>query len=178
MLRGVILGYNTVDATLSGDAVPVTRTNRGCSARLRQHALLALLIGAAVPAMAATGIGSDCDSTPDEAAPGAMSEAVTIKRTAPTKSLRLRQADTVTSRTSTSDLVNLLPRSVSTSASSNRELRSAALADALERRQQQRSALGRNERTETAGPRVEADIPGVSEEEALVFRREMFRTDI
>ena len=138
-----------------------------------------LLIGSAVPAMAATGIGSECGSATDEAA-SAMSETATIKRTAPPEPLRLRQADTVTSHTaSTSDLGNLLPRTIGTSATtSSRELRSAALADALERRQQQRSALGGNERTATQGPRVEADIPGVTEEEALVFRREMFRTDI
>ena len=178
MLRGVILGYNTDDATLRGDAVPVPATNESRSARVRQRTLLALLIGTAVPAMAATGIGSDCDSAADEATARAMSEAVPIKRTAPPQPLRLRQADTVTPRAAgTSDLVNLLPRPVGTSASSS-ELRSAALADALERRQQQRSALGRNERTATAGPRVEANMPGVSEEDALVFRREMFRTDI
>lgn len=158
--------------------MPVLIAKNGRSARYRQHTLLALLIGSAVPAMAATGIGSECDAAPDEAAASAMSETVTIKRTAPREPLRLRQAETVTSRSaSTSDLGNLLPRTVSSSATSS-ELRSAALADALERRQQQRSALGRNERTDAPGPRVEADIPGVTEEEALVFRREMFRTDI
>ncbi len=158
--------------------MPVHIAKNGRSARYRHQALLALLIGSAVPAMAATGIGSECDSATDEAA-SAMSETATIKRTAPPEPLRLRQADTVTSHTaSASDLGNLLPRTIGTSATSSRELRSAALADALERRQQQRSALGGNERTATQGPRVEADIPGVTEEEALVFRREMFRTDI
>lgn len=157
--------------------MPVPTATNDRSNRLRQRALVALLIGSAAPAMAATGIGSECDSGKDEASASAVSESptivATIRRTAPTEPLRLRQADNA----ATSDLGSLLPRSVSTSGTA-RELRSAALADALERRQTRRSALGGNDRTDSAGPQVEAEIPGVSEEEALVFRREMFRTDI
>lgn len=155
--------------------MPVPTAKNGRSTRLRRNALLVLLIAAAGPVMAATGIGSECDAAGDEAA----AETVTIKRAAPQEPLRLRNADAAKSRSATtSDLGNLLPRPVSTSGSSSRELRSAALADALERRQPRRSALRMNDGADTAEPRVEAEIPGVSEEEALVFRREMFRTDI
>ena len=160
--------------------MPVPTAKNGCSTRFRRNALLVLLIAAAGPVMAATGIGSDCDAAGDEATAGVLQETVTIKRSgsAPRESLRLRETDTAKSRTATSDLGNLLPRPVSAPGSSSRELRSAALADALERRQPRRSALRMNDGNDTAEPRVEAEIPGVTEEEALVFRREMFRTDI
>ncbi len=175
--------------------MPVTTAKIGPSARFRQSALLALLIGSALPALAATGIGSDCDAAPKDASANALSEAAaavasttmnatitidsTLKRSAPLESFRLRQADTAaTKHKASSDLGNLLPRAISAPVTPSSELRSAALADALERRQQRRSALGSDVAAETTGPRVEAGIPGVSEEEALVFRREMFRTDI
>ena len=57
------------------------------------------------------------------------------------------------------------------------ELRSAALADALERRQQRRLALPPEQPVEVS-PQVETRLPGVSHEDSLLSRREMYRTDI
>lgn len=57
-----------------------------------------------------------------------------------------------------------------------RDLRSAALADALKRRQPRRDALRQDQRSER--PPVAAGIPGISTARVLAFRREMFRTDI
>lgn len=56
------------------------------------------------------------------------------------------------------------------------DLRSAALADALKRRQPRRDALRQDQRSER--PPVAAGIPGISTARVLAFRREMFRTDI
>ncbi|MEM8817643.1 MAG: hypothetical protein AAGE85_17620 [Pseudomonadota bacterium] len=58
------------------------------------------------------------------------------------------------------------------------QLRSAALADALERRQQRKLALPGSESTSANEPNVETRLPGMSEKDALIYRREMYRTDI
>ncbi len=57
--------------------------------------------------------------------------------------------------------------------------RSAALADALERRQERRLAVsGDDAQTSGNEPNVETRLPGISEQDSLIYRREMYRTDI
>ena len=56
--------------------------------------------------------------------------------------------------------------------------RSAALADALERRQQRRLPVTGDETQAGDEPNVETRLPGISEQDSLIYRREMYRTDI
>jgi len=57
--------------------------------------------------------------------------------------------------------------------------RSAALADALERRQEQRLGVSGDEAQASGDePNVETRLPGISEQDSLIYRREMYRTDI
>ena len=65
-----------------------------------------------------------------------------------------------------------------TSSRSTAQRRSAALADALERRQQRSLAVTGDEAHTSDKPDVETRLPGISEQDSLIYRREMYRTDI
>ena len=151
--------------------MPVPSTDNSRSIRRLHRLLLALLIvslGPVDPAIATTGINSASDE------PAAQDVTIKIQRI--TAIAQLCGTDTAAARTA-SDLGNLLSQSVSASGGpASRELRSAALADALKRRQPRRNALRQDKWIER--PPVEAGIPGISTARVLAFRREMFRTDI
>jgi len=134
--------------------------------------LIVLLASASFPVLASSSIGLKCDSdaktiatvdvTPIEAA---RNEPLTVLKT---------DADTGDIQ-ATSDL-RILKGDTNDAAVRRQAERSAALADALERRRQQRLALPPQPPADT--PKVETRLPGVSDAESLLYRREMYRTDI
>lgn len=143
-----------------------------------------LLASISLPAVAASGFNLKCDDAPVGPADLAASTAVTAEPAGNHEALTVLKAEgDVRSLASVSDLGDVLEsgfeNDAAGSALQQQEFRSSALADALERRRRGRIE-GATEDIEAsaAAPAVDTALPGVGETESLVYRREMYRTDI
>ena len=132
------------------------------------------LAGVSLPVLAASNIEFKCDS---KKAPSVSAvEAVTIKPALDNESLTVLKTDADAGEIDSGSELSILNGDNDMAGRRQAERQSAALADAFERRQRQRLALPPEQPAER--PQVETRLPGVSDEESLLYRREMYRTDI
>lgn len=138
--------------------------------------LLVMLAGLSLPVLAATSLGLKCDSS--DAAPAITPvETIPIQPALDKEPLTALKTDADSGELdSVSDFRILNGEMNETAGRRQAELRSAALADALERRQRQRLDLPPE--TPAESPKVETRLPGVSDTDSLLYRREMYRKDI
>jgi len=151
-----------------------------------------LLIGFTAPASAASSLNLDCGDDKHLHASGLHESAG--KLTSSDGDLHLVAVSGVTEKLSilksnsgaikvsgTSRLSELLReyRNETPDPASRRsaQRRSAALADALERRQQRKLPVADGVEASDE-PNVETRLPGISEQDSIIYRREMYRTDI
>lgn len=125
-----------------------------------------------LPVLAASTIGAKCDS---ERTQSVAETVVTIDTRIDSESLKVLRADA--DQSATGKKLDGLINSNFEVAPELAAGRQQALADALERRQRQKLALPPASGEEGV-PRVETRLPGVSVEDSLIYRREMYRTDI
>ncbi len=138
--------------------------DRGIRRSTARAGLVVTLACLSLPVLAATGVGLDkCDETADRSA--------LLNSASATDELTVVRSES---------LLEAMDKSESDIALAQEQaLRSAALNDALEQRLRQRSELSTQPSSAEDGvPSVETRLPGVSATESLLFRREMFRTDI
>ncbi len=132
--------------------------------------LAVALAGLALPVLAASSIELKCNSSRDTKEP------VLAELEAPREPLTVLKTDADAGDIEVSSELRILDSDMNEAAGRRQAERSAALADALERRQQQRLALPPEPSSDV--PQVETRLPGVSDEQLLLYRREMYRTDI
>lgn len=136
--------------------------------------LLVVLAGVSLPVLAASTIELKCDSKKAPAVSPV--EAVAVEPALDSEPLTVLKTDAKGGEIDGGSDLRILNRDNEAAGRRQAELRSAALADALERRQRQRLALRPDQPVEA--PQVETRLPGVSDSDSLLYRREMYRTDI
>ena len=143
--------------------------------------LVVLLASISLPAVAATGFMANCDDAPAEAA---AQTATSAQATGDHERLAvLKTEGDVRSLSPVSDLGSIIEtefdRDSGLPAPQVQELQSSAVADALERRRQGRLEGPADDIEELeAAPSIDTALPGVGDAESLLYRREMYRTDI
>lgn len=147
--------------------------------------LLLLLASISLPAVAASGFNSKCDDAAARPADLTASSAVPAEPAGDHEALTVLRAEgddrALATVNKLGDMIEAGFESKGTvPALEQRELRSAALADALERRRRGRleNAAENIEASTTPAPAVDTALPGVGDAESLLYRREMYRTDI
>lgn len=144
-----------------------------------------LLASISLPAVAASGFNLKCDDAPVKPADLTASAAVPAESAGDHERLTVLKAEgDARGLAAVTELGGMIEsafdsESTSMSAPEQQELRSSALADALERRRRGRlnSAADDIETPDTA-PAIDTALPGVGDAESLLYRREMYRTDI
>ena len=146
--------------------------------------LLVLLATLSLPAFAASGFNLKCDDAPAKPADLTASSAVPAEPAGDHEPLTVLKTDgDVRGLAPVSDLGNMLDSRFegdgAMSALEQRELRSSALADALERRRRGRlDSTTEDIESSATAPAIDTALPGVGDAESLLYRREMYRTDI
>ncbi len=143
-----------------------------------------LLASISLPAVAASGFNLKCDDAPVKPADLTASAAVPADAAGDHETLTVLKAEgDVRGLTPVTELGSMIESKFdgesAGSSLEQQELRSSALADALERRRQGRpdSSAEGLEAPNTA-PAIDTALPGVGDAESLLYRREMYRTDI
>lgn len=147
--------------------------------------LFVLLASFSLPAVAASGFNLKCDDAPVRPNDLTVSAALPAESAGNHEALTVLKAEgDMNSVAAVSNLGEMIESGFESDdghvpALNQRKLRSSAVADALERRRR-----GRLERTaediegSTPAPAVDAALPGIDDAESLLYRREMYRTDI
>lgn len=146
--------------------------------------LLVLLASVSLPALAASGVSLKCGENPPPPAELQTQTSVSVESPADHELLTVLKADGEASSLGPASELGGIMRGQydQDSARSTLELkalRSSALADALERRRQGRLKIPSDDMDASVQvPSIDTTLPGVGDSESLLYRREMFRTDI
>jgi hypothetical protein len=134
--------------------------------------------------VAASGFNPKCDDAPTRPADLTASTAVPAESAGDHEALTVLKAEgDVRSLAPVSDLGDMIESGLESDgavpALEQRELRSSAVADALERRRRGRLENSAEDiEAPTPAPAVDTALPGIGDAESLLYRREMYRTDI
>ena len=148
--------------------------------------LIVLLASISLPAVAASGFNLKCDDAPRPADLTA-STAVTVDAAAggDHEQLTVLKAEgDMRGLAQGSELGDIIESGFESDSSSlptldQQELRSSAIADALERRRRGRlEGPAEDIDGPATAPSVDTALPGIGDTESLLYRREMYRTDM
>ncbi len=167
----------------------VRRASPGTPQAAIRGGLLVLLASISLPAIAASGINLKCDDAPAQPADLTAATAVSAEPAGDHQPLTVLKAEgdvrglPPLGRPPVSDIGGMLEAGFDGEAAMSpveqQELRSSALADALERRRQGRLESNSEDiEAPVPAPAVDTALPGVGDTESLLYRREMYRTDI
>ncbi len=167
----------------------VRRASTGTPQAVIRGSLLLLLASVSLPAVAASGFNLKCDDAPAQPVDLTASTAVSGEPAGDHEPLTVLKAEgdsrslSPLGRPPVSDLGGMLDAGFEGEAAMSpveqQELRSSALADALERRRQGRlESPPEDIDAPVPAPAVDTALPGVGDTESLLYRREMYRTDI
>ncbi len=145
-----------------------------------------LLLGSlSLPSLAATGVNLKCDDALPQPADLTATSAVPAEAAGDHEALKVLKAEgDVKSLSPASELGRILDSEFDEDSPSairrQQALRSSALADALEKRRQGRMSSPADDIApmDSVPPPVDTALPGVGDAESLLFRRQMYRTDI
>jgi hypothetical protein len=140
---------------------------------------LALLAGFSVPVLAASSLDLKCDDATAGVAESTTRSALPAETSGDHEALVVLKAEGGASGIDPSrDLGSVLGNDYDDE-SGSAGARQKAVAEALERRRNGRlsAAAGETDTVDSA-PSIDTALPGVGDAESLIYRREMFRTDI
>ena len=158
----------------------VRRAVPGTPAAALRGGFFVLLASISLPAVAASGFNMKCDDAEAKPADLTASSAVPSEPAGDHESLTVLKTEGDDRRLAPLTILDSgFDSDVTISALEQQELRSSALADALERRRRGRLDSTTDDlEAATPTPQIDTALPGVGDAESMLYRREMYRTDI